>query len=218
MKRTTTHEDKHLCKKRNSLYQQLEDIEQDLSILRKRGRMFLDADGQDWSDIFWRTSHEGFACMLDDECKGFAWLCCRRWRLPRYEICSCPVGWTEAKSVPGTSSDWCKIMWFPTPWTCKQDWHRVALWKVPEGKNLFGKTPHAKAYRVPGESATYADYRYLPEIDRFIADLWSSFNSRQAAYAPLTAELMQQLEPTANAHSLKDKDGNRIIRFSHECR
>lgn len=111
-------------------------VDPSLRLMRKRERSLIDIHGRDWSDIFWRTGENGFACQMNSECKGFTMLRCIRWRLPRLEICACPVGCCEACSLPGTSSDWCKIFWFPTPWVCKQDWTRVALWKVPEGKVL----------------------------------------------------------------------------------
>lgn len=95
---------------------------------------------------------------------------------------------------------------------------RISLDLINSGKNLYGKTPHAKAYRLPGTDLVYADYRYLDSLDEFQPDLWSRYNSRMAAYAPLPAEQMKLLKPTADADTLVDENGVRLIRFAHEVR
>lgn len=169
---------------------------------KKREKLFVDSEGRDWSDIFWRTGRHGFACPLDEDYKGFTSLSCARWMLPKLEICPCPIGYEKEPLVnKSISSAVCRMFWFPEPCVCKKKWLCTTLWRVPENCNIFLKSPHAKPYRVVDSDVCWGDYRY---------------GNKQQHYAPLSNNSVKQLTPQVDADNCFDNENRKLIKFSHE--
>lgn len=169
---------------------------------RKREKLFVDASGNDWSDIFWRCGEEGFCCQMNPDFKGLTFLRCVRWNLPRLEICPCPIGCpTEPLvnngNVPGAIL---RLFWFPAPYVCKKKWDTLTLWKVNQNNNLYKRSPHAKAYHIYDDENTWVDFR---------------FNGIRQPYAPLSNDQVKKLTPTADYDACVDEHGRKLIRFSH---
>lgn len=169
--------------------------DKELALLKKKEAMFVDEEGRNWSDIFWRTGEHGFACRQDSEYNGFNYLRAVRWGLRPLAVCNCQINdfWPEKSVMKRPDSmleaavaerenkrePWIKRFWWPQMYVCKKTWPSTLLWRLKPDKEPSNY--NVAVYRMIGSSDCYVDYK---------------FSKRFEAYKPLNEEQMNKL----NAH------------------